>query len=205
MIILLCGRSSNTIQPLCGSLLDHHILQNSCCTLGSSNILLLLFLLLFLLLCDRWQTSTSPGSWSRLCWWGHCVGLRLTSPLKFSPMRPPPDTASLWTPGASESSSLSGTHTHRYIHSRLHVFDLTNTSPSLCPSVSLGGYPPFHEDFGRSVTDQIIQGEFVMKPPRWKHVSAQGTTALLQYCNSKLVKNENSTTTVIRLYYCSTV
>ncbi|XP_016898487.1 serine/threonine-protein kinase Chk2 isoform X2 [Cynoglossus semilaevis] len=39
--------------------------------------------------------------------------------------------------------------------------------------VCLGGYPPFHEDFGRSVTDQIIQGEFVMKPSRWKHVSAQ--------------------------------
>ncbi|XP_034027313.1 serine/threonine-protein kinase Chk2 isoform X2 [Thalassophryne amazonica] len=40
--------------------------------------------------------------------------------------------------------------------------------------VCLGGYPPFHESFGhRPVTEQIIRGEFIMVPHKWKHVSDQ--------------------------------
>uniref|UniRef100_A0A3P8U7Y9 Checkpoint kinase 2 n=1 Tax=Amphiprion percula TaxID=161767 RepID=A0A3P8U7Y9_AMPPE len=40
--------------------------------------------------------------------------------------------------------------------------------------VCLGGYPPFHESFGdKSVTDQIILGEFTMVPSKWRHVSDQ--------------------------------
>ncbi|XP_026177571.1 serine/threonine-protein kinase Chk2 isoform X2 [Mastacembelus armatus] len=40
--------------------------------------------------------------------------------------------------------------------------------------VCLGGYPPFHESFGRqSITDQIIRGEFTMVQSKWKHVSDQ--------------------------------
>ncbi|KAM7415458.1 hypothetical protein PAMA_017798 [Pampus argenteus] len=38
--------------------------------------------------------------------------------------------------------------------------------------VCLGGYPPFHESFGRqSIRDQIIRGEFTMVQSKWKHVS----------------------------------
>ncbi|KAK2838231.1 hypothetical protein Q5P01_015443 [Channa striata] len=38
----------------------------------------------------------------------------------------------------------------------------------------LGGYPPFHENFGhQSVTEQIIRGEFTMVESKWKHVSDQ--------------------------------
>ncbi|XP_035515025.1 serine/threonine-protein kinase Chk2 [Morone saxatilis] len=40
--------------------------------------------------------------------------------------------------------------------------------------VCLGGYPPFHENFGReSITEQIIRGEFTMVPSKWKHISDQ--------------------------------
>ncbi|XP_023287298.1 serine/threonine-protein kinase Chk2-like, partial [Seriola lalandi dorsalis] len=40
--------------------------------------------------------------------------------------------------------------------------------------VCLGGYPPFHESFGRqSITDQIVRGEFTMVQSKWKHVSDQ--------------------------------
>ncbi|XP_070690126.1 serine/threonine-protein kinase Chk2 isoform X2 [Pempheris klunzingeri] len=39
--------------------------------------------------------------------------------------------------------------------------------------VCLGGYPPFHESFGRQITDQIILGEFTMVPSKWKHISDQ--------------------------------
>ncbi|KAM7390953.1 hypothetical protein PAMP_021679 [Pampus punctatissimus] len=40
--------------------------------------------------------------------------------------------------------------------------------------VCLGGYPPFHESFGRqSIRDQIIRGEFTMVQSKWKHVSDQ--------------------------------
>ncbi|XP_067430960.1 serine/threonine-protein kinase Chk2 [Thunnus thynnus] len=40
--------------------------------------------------------------------------------------------------------------------------------------VCLGGYPPFHESFGRqSIRDQIIRGEFTMVHSKWKHVSDQ--------------------------------
>ncbi|XP_060928365.1 serine/threonine-protein kinase Chk2 [Limanda limanda] len=39
--------------------------------------------------------------------------------------------------------------------------------------VCLGGYPPFHETFGHSITDQIIRGEFTMVPYKWKGVSDQ--------------------------------
>ncbi|KAM9858334.1 serine/threonine-protein kinase Chk2 [Aulostomus maculatus] len=40
--------------------------------------------------------------------------------------------------------------------------------------VCLGGYPPFHESFGRqSVTDQIVRGEFTMVHSKWRHVSDQ--------------------------------
>ncbi|XP_071328417.1 serine/threonine-protein kinase Chk2 isoform X1 [Trachinotus anak] len=40
--------------------------------------------------------------------------------------------------------------------------------------VCLGGYPPFHESFGRqSITDQIIRGEFTMVQSKWRHVSDQ--------------------------------
>ncbi|GLD46754.1 serine/threonine-protein kinase Chk2 isoform X1 [Lates japonicus] len=40
--------------------------------------------------------------------------------------------------------------------------------------VCLGGYPPFHESFGRqSVRDQIIRGEFTMVQSKWRHVSDQ--------------------------------
>ncbi|XP_054628569.1 coiled-coil domain-containing protein 180-like [Dunckerocampus dactyliophorus] len=47
--------------------------------------------------------------------------------------------------------------------------------------VCLGGYPPFHENFGQlSVTDQIIRGEFTMVPSKWTHVSDQGDLPLHQ-------------------------
>ncbi|XP_072771407.1 serine/threonine-protein kinase Chk2 [Nerophis lumbriciformis] len=40
--------------------------------------------------------------------------------------------------------------------------------------VCLGGYPPFHDNFGpQSVTEQIIRGEFTMVTSKWKHVSDQ--------------------------------
>ncbi|XP_023199410.1 serine/threonine-protein kinase Chk2 isoform X2 [Xiphophorus maculatus] len=40
--------------------------------------------------------------------------------------------------------------------------------------VCLSGYTPFHERFGeRSVTEQIIRGEFTMIPSKWRHVSNQ--------------------------------
>uniref|UniRef100_A0A8D3DQV2 non-specific serine/threonine protein kinase n=1 Tax=Scophthalmus maximus TaxID=52904 RepID=A0A8D3DQV2_SCOMX len=39
--------------------------------------------------------------------------------------------------------------------------------------VCLGGYPPFHESFGQSITDQIIRGQFTMVQSKWKHVSDQ--------------------------------
>ncbi|KAF7641002.1 hypothetical protein LDENG_00000600, partial [Lucifuga dentata] len=40
--------------------------------------------------------------------------------------------------------------------------------------VCLGGYPPFHESFGRqSISDQIVHGEFTMFPSKWKRVSDQ--------------------------------
>uniref|UniRef100_UPI003AB01F4E serine/threonine-protein kinase Chk2-like n=1 Tax=Centroberyx gerrardi TaxID=166262 RepID=UPI003AB01F4E len=39
---------------------------------------------------------------------------------------------------------------------------------------SLGGYPPFHENFGRqSIREQIIQGEFIMLPVKWRGISDQ--------------------------------
>uniref|UniRef100_A0A665W408 Checkpoint kinase 2 n=1 Tax=Echeneis naucrates TaxID=173247 RepID=A0A665W408_ECHNA len=38
--------------------------------------------------------------------------------------------------------------------------------------VCLGGYPPFHESFGRqSITDQIIRGEFTMVESKWRNIS----------------------------------
>ncbi|XP_030273653.1 serine/threonine-protein kinase Chk2 [Sparus aurata] len=40
--------------------------------------------------------------------------------------------------------------------------------------VCLGGYPPFHEDFGNhSITEQIISGEFTMVPSKWRNISDQ--------------------------------
>ncbi|XP_031735132.1 serine/threonine-protein kinase Chk2 [Anarrhichthys ocellatus] len=39
--------------------------------------------------------------------------------------------------------------------------------------VCLCGYPPFHESFGRSITEQIIDGEFTMVPSKWRHISDQ--------------------------------
>lgn len=39
--------------------------------------------------------------------------------------------------------------------------------------VCLGGYPPFHEDFGQSITDQIIRGQFTMVPSKWRNISDQ--------------------------------
>ncbi|XP_071370735.1 serine/threonine-protein kinase Chk2 [Centroberyx affinis] len=40
--------------------------------------------------------------------------------------------------------------------------------------VCLGGYPPFHENFGhQSIREQIIQGEFIMLPVKWKGISDQ--------------------------------
>ncbi|KAM6944524.1 serine/threonine-protein kinase Chk2 isoform 2-T3 [Lycodopsis pacificus] len=39
--------------------------------------------------------------------------------------------------------------------------------------VCLCGYPPFHENFGRSITEQIIDGEFTMVPSKWRHISDQ--------------------------------
>ncbi|KAM8864861.1 serine/threonine-protein kinase Chk2 [Synchiropus picturatus] len=39
--------------------------------------------------------------------------------------------------------------------------------------VCLGGYPPFHENFGHSVTDQIVRGQFTMVPSKWRHVTDQ--------------------------------
>ncbi|XP_028270910.1 serine/threonine-protein kinase Chk2 [Parambassis ranga] len=40
--------------------------------------------------------------------------------------------------------------------------------------VCLGGYPPFHENFGdQSITDQIISGKFTMVQSKWRHVSDQ--------------------------------
>lgn len=61
---------------------------------------------------------------------------------------------------------------------------------SLCLSLSLGGYPPFHEDFGNhSITEQIISGEFTMVPSKWRNISDQGTTAILLWysCNTRTV------------------
>lgn len=57
---------------------------------------------------------------------------------------------------------------------------------SLYLTVSLGGYPPFHEGFGNlSITEQIIRGEFTMVPSKWKHISDQGSPgeAVLQWCS----------------------
>lgn len=57
---------------------------------------------------------------------------------------------------------------------------------SLYFTVSLGGYPPFHEGFGNlSITEQIIRGEFTMVPSKWKHISDQGSPreAVLQWCS----------------------
>ncbi|XP_072243212.1 serine/threonine-protein kinase Chk2 [Leuresthes tenuis] len=40
--------------------------------------------------------------------------------------------------------------------------------------VCLSGYAPFHESFSdRSVTEQIIRGEFTMVPSKWRRVSSQ--------------------------------
>ncbi|XP_059192342.1 serine/threonine-protein kinase Chk2 [Centropristis striata] len=40
--------------------------------------------------------------------------------------------------------------------------------------VCLGGYPPFHDGFGRqSIREQIIKGEFTMVTSKWRHVSDQ--------------------------------
>ncbi|XP_028314094.1 serine/threonine-protein kinase Chk2 isoform X2 [Gouania willdenowi] len=39
--------------------------------------------------------------------------------------------------------------------------------------VCLGGYPPFHESFGQSVTEQIIAGKFTMVQSKWKCISDQ--------------------------------
>ncbi|XP_053181294.1 serine/threonine-protein kinase Chk2 [Scomber japonicus] len=40
--------------------------------------------------------------------------------------------------------------------------------------VCLGGYPPFHEDFGhQSIRDQIVGGEFTMVQSKWRNVSDQ--------------------------------
>nr|XP_046242403.1 serine/threonine-protein kinase Chk2 isoform X1 [Scatophagus argus]XP_046242404.1 serine/threonine-protein kinase Chk2 isoform X1 [Scatophagus argus] len=40
--------------------------------------------------------------------------------------------------------------------------------------VCLGGYPPFHKDFGHQlITEQIIRGEFTMVPSKWKYISDQ--------------------------------
>ncbi|XP_053277509.1 serine/threonine-protein kinase Chk2 [Pleuronectes platessa] len=39
--------------------------------------------------------------------------------------------------------------------------------------VCLGGYPPFHETFSHSITDQIIRGEFTMVQSKWRQVSDQ--------------------------------
>ncbi|XP_055080168.1 serine/threonine-protein kinase Chk2 [Periophthalmus magnuspinnatus] len=39
--------------------------------------------------------------------------------------------------------------------------------------VCLGGYPPFHEQFGPSVRDQIMSGTYTMLPRQWGHISDQ--------------------------------
>ncbi|CAJ1069332.1 serine/threonine-protein kinase Chk2 [Xyrichtys novacula] len=40
--------------------------------------------------------------------------------------------------------------------------------------VCLGGYPPFHESFSpKTITEQIIGGEFTMVPSKWKQISDQ--------------------------------
>ncbi|XP_068999745.1 serine/threonine-protein kinase Chk2 isoform X2 [Embiotoca jacksoni] len=39
--------------------------------------------------------------------------------------------------------------------------------------VCLGGYPPFHESFGQSITDQIVRGQFTMVQSKWRRVSDQ--------------------------------
>ncbi|XP_072289033.1 serine/threonine-protein kinase Chk2 [Eucyclogobius newberryi] len=39
--------------------------------------------------------------------------------------------------------------------------------------VCLGGYPPFHEQFGPSVRDQILSGSYTMIPSQWGHISDQ--------------------------------
>ncbi|KAM7018469.1 serine/threonine-protein kinase Chk2 [Tautogolabrus adspersus] len=40
--------------------------------------------------------------------------------------------------------------------------------------VCLGGYPPFHESFSKkTITEQIIGGEFTMVQAKWRHVSDQ--------------------------------
>lgn len=55
-----------------------------------------------------------------------------------------------------------------------------NLSLSLSVGLSLGGYPPFHENFGHeTISDQIIRGEFTMLPVKWKNVSDHGNTAVM--------------------------
>uniref|UniRef100_UPI0037E88D0D serine/threonine-protein kinase Chk2 n=1 Tax=Semicossyphus pulcher TaxID=241346 RepID=UPI0037E88D0D len=40
--------------------------------------------------------------------------------------------------------------------------------------VCLGGYPPFHESFSKkTITEQIIAGEFKMVPAKWRNISSQ--------------------------------
>lgn len=80
--------------------------------------------------------------------------------------------------------------------------------PSTCLSLSLGGYPPFHESFGRqSIADQITRGEFTMVPSKWSHISDQGNTAVLlllrHYCSNGVVQQHNSTAVTLGIRkYC---
>uniref|UniRef100_A0A8C6WSX4 non-specific serine/threonine protein kinase n=1 Tax=Neogobius melanostomus TaxID=47308 RepID=A0A8C6WSX4_9GOBI len=39
--------------------------------------------------------------------------------------------------------------------------------------VCLGGYPPFHEQFGTSVREQVLRGSYTLLPKQWSHISEQ--------------------------------
>lgn len=52
-------------------------------------------------------------------------------------------------------------------------------------TLSLCGYPPFHENFGNlTITEQIIRGEFTMVPSKWRHISDEGTQPASAPCSS---------------------
>lgn len=130
----------------------------------------------------RWQILTSPGSWRGPHWWGLCVELRHTWLLRSLPTPRPPATASLWTPGAWESCSLSGRLLPPDIWLTAWRQKLVSGPRLTCLStcLSLSGYAPFHQSFSdRSLSEQIICGEFTMVSSKWRHVSKEGTSTLL--------------------------
>lgn len=138
--------------------------------------------------CVRWRTLTSPGSWRKPAWWELCVGPRLILLLRSSPTPPPPDTDSLWTPGASESSSLSGRVTFLTPGSDYTVMDpcvlefflrCLPVSPPVCLSVWVGTHPSMK---ALVISRSQIRSSEESSP--WFRPSGNTclTKVLLQYC-----------------------